>query len=161
MVFVLGECSQLHAVSLQEVIIKGEPSEMTAGVWVYLWGATGPVSGSWVQGRKVWQEESPSVGLGGCSLQGLWDCSEEQTAGLWDNRMNFLGIRRDWQVQRSSESYLVIQSYAYEQESVSRDTMGRGESCLWNCFIFYLSDVFTLNFFYTLKTGLLVFYKYL
>lgn len=46
MVFVLGECSQLHAVSLQEVIIKGEPLETTAGGWVYLWGATGPVSGS-------------------------------------------------------------------------------------------------------------------
>lgn len=61
------------------------------------------------------------------------DCStaqrnRQQVSEITDRTS--LGSEETGKVQHSSESYLVIQSYAYKQGSVSRDTMGRGESCL-------------------------------
>lgn len=159
MVFVLGECSQLHAVSLQEVIIKGEPLEMTAGGWVYLWELQGLFRGADSRAIRYGRRRVPVWAWEAAAYR---DCrtaqrSRQQVSEITE--WTSLGSKETGKVQRSSKSYLVIQSYAYRQGSVSRDRMGRGESCLWNCFISYFSDVFTLNFifFYTWKLGYLYF----
>ena len=145
MVFVLCACSQLHAVSLQEAAGKGEPLERTAGGRCGFGELRGLFGGEDSRAgragrRRVTVQPRRLQPTGTETTQRSSQQDPETTK--WTS----LGSEETGKVRCSSESHWAIQSYAYKQGSVSKDTMSRGESGLWNCFIFTLSDVVTSDF---------------